>query len=54
MHFPLAAFRTRTQARVLRPRLDIGKLSDAVRDLAGFAGLVLWTGASLYALSLLP
>jgi hypothetical protein len=54
MHFQLLAFRTHAQARTPRPRLDIGKLRDGLRDLAGFAGLVLWTGASLYALSLLP
>ena len=54
MHFQILVFRPRAQARTLRPKLDIGKLRDGVRDLAGFAGLVLWTGASLYALSLLP
>ncbi|NCO19256.1 MAG: hypothetical protein GW900_04260 [Gammaproteobacteria bacterium] len=54
MHFPLVIFRNGAQARMLRPKLDIGKLKDGVLDLAGFVGLVLWTGASLYALSLLP
>ncbi len=54
MQISLRPTRVRPQARALRPKLQFDRLRDALLDLAGFAGLALWTSASLYALSLLP